>query len=77
MIITKEVAQTILMDYKLTDIFWTQGVHIAVHIQNKVILRNNTHKTPYEPWNGRTENVKHFRVSGSKCYIKREYGRMG
>jgi hypothetical protein len=41
------------------------------------MLRNNTDKTPYELWKGRLENVKHFRVFGSKCYIKREAGRMG
>jgi hypothetical protein len=28
-------------------------------------------------WKGRPTNVKHFRVFGSKCYIKREDGRMG
>jgi hypothetical protein len=65
------------MDSKLTDIFWTQIVHTAVHIQNRVMLINNTDKTPYELWKGRPSNVKHFRVFGSKCYIKREYGRMG
>jgi hypothetical protein len=27
-------------------------------------------------WKGRPTNVKHFRVSGRKCYIKIEYGRM-
>jgi hypothetical protein len=41
------------------------------------MLRNNTDKTPYELWKGRPTNVKHFRVFGSKCYIKREDGRMG
>jgi hypothetical protein len=41
------------------------------------MLINNTDKTPYELWKGRPTNVKHFRVFGSKCYIKREYGRMG
>ena len=66
-----------LMDYKLTDIFWTQVVHTTIHIQNRVILRNNTDKTPYELWKGRPVNVKHFRVFGSKYYIKREDGRMG
>jgi hypothetical protein len=25
----------------------------------------------------KTKNVKHFRVFGSKCYIKREDGRLG
>jgi hypothetical protein len=73
----QEMARTMLMDSKLTDIFWTQAVHTTVHIQNRVMLRNNTDKTPYELWKGRPTNVKHFRVFGSKCYIKREDGRMG
>jgi hypothetical protein len=71
------MAQTMLMDYKLTDIFWTQVVHTTIRIQNRVILRNKIDKTPYELWKGRPTNVKHFRVFGSKCYIKREDGRMG
>ena len=73
----QEMDRTMLMDSKLTDIFWTQEVHTLVHIQNKVMLRNNTDKTPCELWKGRPTNVKHFRVFESKCYIKREDGRMG
>jgi transposase InsO family protein len=73
----QEMARTMLMDSKLTDIFWTQAVHTTFHIQNRVMLRNNTDKTPYELWKGRPTNVKHFRVFGSKCYIKREDGKMG
>jgi hypothetical protein len=69
--------QTMLLDYKLTYIFWKQAVHTTFHIQNRVMLKNNTDKTPYELWKGRPTNVKHFRVFGSKCYIKREDGRMG
>jgi hypothetical protein len=65
-----------LMDSKLTDIFWTQAVHTTIHIQNRVILRNNTDKTPFELWKGRPTNVKHFRLFGRKCYIKREDDRM-
>ena len=71
------MARTMIMDSKLTNIFWTQVVHTTVHIQNRVMLRNNTDKTPYELWKGRPTNVKHFRVFGSKCYIKREDDRMG
>jgi hypothetical protein len=41
------------------------------------MLINNIDKTPYELWKGRPTNVKHFRVFGSKCYIKREDGIMG
>jgi hypothetical protein len=73
----QEMARTMLMDSKLTDIFWRQAVHTTVRIENKVMLRNNTDKTPYELWKRRPTNVKHFRVFGSKCYIKREDGRMG
>jgi hypothetical protein len=73
----QEMARTMLMDSKLTDIFWTQAVHTTIHIQNIVMLRNKIDKTPYELWKGRPTNVKHFRVFGRKCYIKREDGRMG
>jgi hypothetical protein len=60
----------------LIDIFWTQEVHTTIHIQNRLMLRNNTDKTPYELWKGRPTNVKHFIVFGRKCYIKREYDGM-
>jgi transposase InsO family protein len=40
----QEMAQTMLMDSKFTDIFWTHAVHTIIHIQNKVRLRNNTKK---------------------------------
>jgi transposase InsO family protein len=72
----QEMARTMLMDSKLIEIFWTQEMHTTVHIQNRVMLRNNTDKTPYDLWKGRPTNVNHFRGFGSKCYIKREYGRM-
>jgi transposase InsO family protein len=48
----QEMVRAMLMDSKLTDIFWTQAVHTIVHIQNIVILRKNTDKTPYKPWKG-------------------------
>jgi hypothetical protein len=70
------MARIMLMDSKLTNIFWTQAVHTTVHIQNRVMLRNNTDKTSYELWKGRPTNVNHFEVFGSKHYIKREDGRM-
>jgi transposase InsO family protein len=44
----QEMARTMIMHSKLTDIFWTQVVHTSVHIQNRVMLRNNIDKTPYE-----------------------------
>jgi hypothetical protein len=70
------MARTMLMDSQSIDIFWTHVVHKSVHIPNRVILRKNIDKTPYKLLKGRLANVKHFRVFGRKCYIKREDGRM-
>jgi hypothetical protein len=58
----QEMAQTMRMDSKFIDIFWTHTVHTTFHIQNRVMIRNKTDKTPYELWKGRPTNVKHFRV---------------
>jgi transposase InsO family protein len=44
---------------------------------NKGILRSNNEKTPYELCKGRLENIKHFRVFGNICYIKREDKKIG
>jgi hypothetical protein len=50
------MARTMLMDSKLTDIFWTHAMHTIVHIQNRVMLINNNEKTPYELWKGSIDN---------------------
>jgi hypothetical protein len=63
MIITQEMARTMLMDSKLTDIFWTHAVHTTIHIQNRVMLRNNNDKTPYELWKGSTDNNLYIKVT--------------
>jgi hypothetical protein len=52
-----------IMDSKLTDIFWTHEVHTTVHIQNRVMLRNNNDKTPYELWKGSTYNNLYIKVT--------------
>jgi hypothetical protein len=63
MIITQEMDRTMLMDSKLTDIFWTHEVHTTVHIKNGVMLRNNNEKNPYELWKGRTDNNLYIKVT--------------
>jgi hypothetical protein len=69
----QEMVRTMLMDYKLTDVFWTHALHTSVHIQNRVILRNKRDKTPYKLSKGRPTNVKNFIFFGRECYTKREY----
>ena len=71
-----EMARTMLNDSQLSDKFWGQEIHTSVHILNKGLLRNGTDKTPYELWTGRHANVKHFRIFESKCFIKRDDGKI-
>jgi transposase InsO family protein len=66
-----EMARTMLNESRLNNIFWPQVVHTVVHILNRILLRNNTDKTPYQLWKGRPANIKHFKNFGSKFYIKR------
>jgi transposase InsO family protein len=72
-----EMDRTMFKDSKLSDIFWEQEVHTVVDILNRGMLRSNNDKTPYKLWKGIQTNLKHFRVFGRKCYIKREDGRLG
>jgi transposase InsO family protein len=44
--IVQEMARTMLMDSKLTDIFWVQAVHTIVHIQNKECSKTTVIKIP-------------------------------
>jgi hypothetical protein len=63
MIITQEMAQTILMYFKLMDIFCTHAVHTTIHIQKRVMLKNNNDKTLYELWKGNTHNNLYIKVT--------------
>lgn len=66
-----------LNEAKLPDKFWRDVIYTSFHILNRAQLRANHEKTPYELWFGRTTFVKHFRVFGSKCYIKRDEYNLG
>jgi hypothetical protein len=73
MIITQEMARKMLMDSKLTDIFWTHTVHTSVHIQNRVMLINFFDKTPYELWKGSSYNNLYIKVSQCNIFLIEVY----
>jgi hypothetical protein len=52
-------------------------MHTTIHILNRGLIISNSDKTPYESWKEISANVNHFRVFGSKCYIKREEKKIG
>ena len=57
------MARTMLIDSKLTNIFWTHAVHISIHIQNIVMLKNNSDKNTYELWKGSTNKNLYIKVT--------------
>ena len=57
------MARTMLMDSKLTDIFWTHAVLTIVHIQNWVMIKKNNDKTPYKLCKGSTYNNLYIKVT--------------
>jgi len=66
-----------LNEARLSYIFWREAVYTVVYILNRGKIRFNSDKTPYELWKGRPTYVKHFRIFGSKCYIKRDDENLG
>ena len=57
-------------EMNISQTYWPKAIHTVVHILNKAHLRPNINKTPYELWFARPASIKHFKVFGSKCYIK-------
>ena len=57
--------------------YWVEEIHTTSHILNKAHLRPNNDKTPYELWFIISASIKHFKVFGSKCYIKNNDEQLG
>jgi len=55
----------------VTHIFWGEELQALVHLSNKTNLRPNSDKNPYDLWKGRLSSVKHYKVFGRLCFIKR------
>jgi hypothetical protein len=75
--IVQEATRKMLNESKLLDKFWRDAIYTTIHILNRAQLRPNHEKTFYELWFGRTTSVKHFRIFGSKCYIKNDEDNLG
>jgi hypothetical protein len=66
----QEMARSMMNEKNIGQTYWVEAIHTIVHVLNKSHLRPQSDKTPYELWFGRPTSIKHFRVFGSKCYIK-------
>jgi transposase InsO family protein len=66
----QEMARSMMNEKNIGKTYWVEAIHTTIHVLNKAHLRPQSDKTPYELWFGRPASIKHFRVFGSKCYIK-------
>jgi hypothetical protein len=71
------MAHVMIHSKNLAQHFWGEAVNTACHIINRVYLRPETNKTPYEIWRGKKPTVKYFKTFGSNCYILRDRENLG
>jgi hypothetical protein len=64
------MARSMMNERNISQTYWVEAIHTVVHILNKTHLRPHSDKTPYELWFARPASIKHFKVFGSKFYIK-------
>ena len=57
------MARTMLMDSKLTDIFWTHAMHTSIYIKNRVMFINNNDKNSYELWKASADHNLYIKVT--------------
>jgi len=69
-ITVQQMARAMLNESGTPTTFWGEATLAAVVILNKTNVRVNNTQTPHEIWYGETPSVKHFKIFGSKCYIK-------
>ncbi|KAH9668310.1 Integrase catalytic domain-containing protein [Citrus sinensis] len=65
----QEMARTMLNENSLPKYFWAEAVNTACYVLNRVLIRPNLNKTPYELWKHRKPNIGYFKVFGCKCFI--------
>jgi transposase InsO family protein len=73
----QQMAKSMMNEKNIGQTYWVEEIHTTVHVLNKSHLRPQSDKTPYELWYGRRASIKHFKVCGSKCYIKNTDEKIG
>jgi hypothetical protein len=63
-----EMARTMLAEFKSPYNFWAEAISTACHASNRLYLRKEISKTPYEILTGNKPNISYFRVFGCKCF---------
>ncbi|KAH9728331.1 Integrase catalytic domain-containing protein [Citrus sinensis] len=65
----QEMTRTMLNENSLPKYFWAEAVNTACYVLNRMLIRPNLNKTPYELWKDRKPNIGYFKVFGCKCFV--------
>ncbi|KAH9768815.1 Integrase catalytic domain-containing protein [Citrus sinensis] len=65
----QEMARTMLNENSLPKYFWAEAVNTTCYVLNRMLIRPNLDKTPYELWKDRKPNIGYFKVFGCKCFV--------
>ncbi|KAH9735120.1 hypothetical protein KPL71_017636 [Citrus sinensis] len=65
----QEMARIMLNENSLPKYFWAEAVNTACYVLNRVLIRPNLNKTPYELWKDKKPNIGYFKVFGCKCFV--------
>jgi hypothetical protein len=73
----QQMARSMMNKKNIGQTCWVEAIHTTVHVLNKSNLKPHSNKTPYELWYGRPTSIKHFKIFGSKFYIKNNNENLG
>ena len=62
----QEMAKVLMDEADIPHIFWGEATQVVMHLSNRMKLRHNSDKNPYELWKGRPTLVKHLKVFAKK-----------
>ena len=67
-----DCARTVMIEKNVAIKYWKETISTTIHTLNRVQLKKDKNKTPYELWYGCKPNVSFLKAFGNKCYILKE-----
>ena len=61
-----------MLEGNVLHIYWREAMSTVIYTLNRVHVKGDIDKTPYELWFGHKPTIRYFKIFGSKCYIKRD-----
>ena len=65
-----EMAQIVSIESKLSIKCWAEAVNTSCYILNREMVRPFNRKTPYDLFKGKSPSIAHFRVFGTKYFVR-------